>query len=111
MSFKLEDIKIGYMVEVALKKREDLKRLCVVTVWEGDVIFTNGETWFQYDDFDEDFGSYYITKVWGYPEHAECMWYNNTDDRSLLWERPCPKKMTKAEIEEILGYDIEIVEY
>ena len=27
-----------------------------------------------------------------------------------LWERPIPKKMTKAEIEAELGYEIEIVE-
>ncbi len=109
MSFKLEDIKIGYMVEVTFKERESLKRLCVVTMWEGDIIFTNGKTWFQPDDFDENFGSYYITKVWGYPEYAECMWYNDTDDRPLLWERHSAKKMTKAEIEEILGYSIDII--
>ena len=112
MSFKMEDIKIGYMVEITSRERNDLEQLCVVTMWEGDVIFTNGETSFLPDDFDDKFSSVYnkITKVWGYPEYAECMWYNDTDERPLLWERPSAKKMTKAEIEEILGYEIEIVE-
>ena len=112
MSVKMEDIKIGYIVEVAVIGDEYIKYLCTATIWEGQKILTNGIYCFEFSDFDDNMKSTFhkITKVWGYPEDAECMWYNNTDDRPLLWERPSAKKMTKAEIEEILGYEIEIVE-
>jgi hypothetical protein len=33
-----------------------------------------------------------------------------TDKFTKVWERPIPKKMTKAEIETELGYEIEIVD-
>ena len=112
MSFKMEDIKIGYMVEVAVIGDEHIKYLCTATIWEGQKILTNGTYCFEFSDFDDNMKSTFhkITKVWGYPEYAENMWYNNTDFRPLLWERPSAKKMTMAEIEKILGYEIEIVE-
>lgn len=112
MSVKMEDIKIGYIVEVAVIGDEHIKYLCTATIWEGQKILTNGTYWFKFSDFDDNMKSTFdkITKVWGYPEHAECMWYNNTYDRPLLWERPSAKKMTMAEIEKILGYEIEIIE-
>lgn len=112
MSVKMEDIKIGYIVEVAVIGDEHIKYLCTATIWEGQKILTNGTYCFEFSDFDDNMKSTFhkITKVWGYPEYAKNMWYNNTDFRPLLWERPSAKKMTKAEIEEILGYDIEIVE-
>ena len=112
MSVKMEDIKIGYIVEVAVIGDEHIKYLCTATIWEGQKILTNGTYCFEFSDFDDNMKSAFhkITKVWGYPEYAKNMWYNNTDFRPLLWERPSAKKMTKAEIEEILGYEIEIVE-
>ena len=112
MSVKMEDIKIGYIVEVAVIGDEHIKYLCTATIWEGQKILTNGTYCFEFSDFDDNMKSTFhkITKVWGYPEYAKNMWYNNTDFRPLLWERPSTKKMTKAEIEEILGYEIEIVE-
>lgn len=112
MSFKMEDIKIGYMVEVTVIGDEYIKYLCTVTMWNGHKILTNGIHWFKLSDFDDNMKSTFnkITKVWGYPKYAKNMWYNNTAFKPLLWERPSAKKMTKAEIEEILGYEIEIVE-
>lgn len=112
MSFKLEDIKIGYMVEVTVIGDEHIKYLCTATIWDGFKILTNGIYWFKLSDFDDNMKSTFdkITKVWGYTENPESMWYNDTDKRPLLWERPSAKKMTMAEIEKILGYEIEIVE-
>ena len=52
-----------------------------------------------------------IVKVWGLAEEpmlALCI--SNTASRPLLWERPKAKKMTRADIEKILGYDIEIID-
>ena len=111
MRFKMEDIEIGYIVEVTVIGDERIKYLCTATIWNGEKILTNGVFWFKFSDFDDNMKSTFdkITKVWGYTECAECMWYNDTDDRPLLWERPSAKKMTKAELEEILGYEIEIV--
>ena len=112
MSFNMEDIKIGHMVEITVIGDEHIKYLCTVTMWNGYKILTNGFCWFKLSDFDDNMKSTFekITKVWEYTENPESMWYNDTDERPLLWERPSAKKMTKAEIEEILGYDIEIVE-
>ena len=79
MSFKMEDIKIGYMVEVAVIGDEHIKYLCTATIWEGQKILTNGTYCFEFSDFDDNMKSTFhkITKVWGYPEYAENMWYNN----------------------------------
>ena len=50
-----------------------------------------------------------ITKVEAHSMAYRC-WpkYNDKPDK-LLWKRQTPKKMTVAEIEEILGYKIEII--
>jgi hypothetical protein len=36
--------------------------------------------------------------------------YKNPTDFAKVWERPITKKMTKAEIEKELGYEIEIID-
>lgn len=112
MRFKKEDIKVGYMVEIAVIGERYIRYFCTAIMWNGYMIFTNGDDWWKLSDFNDNLESsfYKITKVWGYPEDAECVLHNEVCDRPLLWERPWPKKMTKAEIEKILGYEIEIVE-
>lgn len=48
-----------------------------------------------------------VVKVYGCTNQIRLL-SNSTDERKLLWQRP--KKMTVAEVEEILGYPIELVE-
>ena len=106
--FTKEDIRVGYLVEI---ESGEYRELFVVTMWEEKIIFTNGDVWHRWSSFDENLCSKHakITKVFGWTTYAEQMWYNSADGRPLIWERKEPVKITKKEIEKILGYEIEIV--
>lgn len=85
----------------------------------------NGSGWMSLDDYDDNLyyhdpeGSVYdkdkcfdIKAVYAPRYYA---WvcnsvYNIADKFIKVWERPIAKKMTKAEIEAELGYEIEIIE-
>ena len=75
--------------------------------------FLMGETdYFIKDDFtnslaNHDLRKFDIVRIYEeIPKFCALLYYN---DLSVIWERR-PKKMTKKEIEEALGYEIEIVE-
>lgn len=106
--FTKEDIKVGYMVEI---ESEGHRGLFITTIYKEKGVFTDGNTWYKWSEFDEDLCSKHakITKVYSWPDCIVELWYNNTNNRPVLWERPLAKKMTKKEIEEILGYEIEII--
>ena len=73
--------------------------------------------WMNFDEYDDDLRyhrdkSYDIKGVYE-PRFYSCTLSPINEDRDMfieVWERPIPKKMTKAEIESELGYKIEIVE-
>ena len=73
--------------------------------------------WMDFDGYDDDL-RYHKDAVYDIKEVYEPRFYSYTlspvkEDREMfikVWERPIPKKMTKAEIEAELGYEIEIVE-
>lgn len=79
----------------------------------------NGNEWMNFDKYTSDLrcndDDYEIQAVFS-PKYykATLMSVYDTDDISYyftkLWERPIKKKMTKANIEKELGYEIEIVD-
>ena len=50
-----------------------------------------------------------IVKVFGFSKLTSQALSFNTNHRELIWERKEKRKMTVAEIENILGYEVEIV--
>lgn len=79
----------------------------------------NDDGWMPFDDYDDDLHHQYcevydIKAVYmpRYYAYALSSVHNNFFENRFIkiWERPTAKKMTKADIEKELGYDIEIVE-
>lgn len=50
-----------------------------------------------------------IDKVYGLSNSFNYVFSTDVAGRPLLWERKVVKKMTVAEVSEVLGYDVEIV--
>lgn len=85
----------------------------------------NGNGWMSFDEYDDnlryhdpdgdeydedklyDIKTVYTPRYYSYTLSSV---HNNIFDFYKVWERPIAKKMTKAEIEAELGYEIEIVE-
>lgn len=79
----------------------------------------DGDGWMNFDEYttdlrcnnnsDYDIQAVFVPKFYG--STLKSVNSNYADyDFTKLWERPIPKKMTKAEIEKELGYEIEIIE-
>jgi hypothetical protein len=70
------------------------------------------------DNFDDDLRAktdetraYDIERVWGFPDKPENAFdLLNVENRKVLYKRPYAKKMTKNDIEQKLGFNIEIVD-
>lgn len=125
--FTRSDMKPGYVV----KLRNGEYRMAIPIGQSGALILTNGLTssengkWNYLINWNTDFkansscfsniGSieaYDIMVVYGYicgTENYSRCGYISSDNRPVLWERKEAKKMTIAEIEDELGYSIEIV--
>jgi hypothetical protein len=88
------------------------------------VLVSLSHGWMSLEDYDDnlrccdddgsyvDYGSFDVKEVYApkfYKDMFDSVKYNK-DEFIKLWERHIAKKMTKAEIEEELGYEIEIVE-
>ena len=80
-----------------------------------DVIVDNGDGWMRLADYNEDltcksYDKYDIVKIESVPN---VLWFTTPFDEKLktkvLWERPETKKITISEIENILGYKVEII--
>lgn len=112
------EIKPGYIVSIkGLEGKGDNAYNTIVFVNEkGKFCCGEGSCCFELNDFNnpemenrEWHGIWAITHVWGYPANIEHLCrYDKINDRPLLWERTM--KMTKREIEELIGCKIEIVE-
>lgn len=113
-----------YLVEF----RDGYRGIVVMGTGQELVIVTEDEEWLEIDDYDdtllikEDYIEGYngdltidycdIMKIYGKSKvpHKILSFKHPEDYRYLIWQRLPIKKMTKKQIEEKLGYKIEIVE-
>jgi hypothetical protein len=116
--FKKDDIKAGYLLQV--KGPDKVINMTVVPTTEfgsrkaGDLACcAPGKEWWPVDYFTDDLttprGGFKVVAVYGYTDPRYLL-DNDTEHRTLLWERETAKKMTVAEIAKALGYPFEIVE-
>lgn len=105
---KKSDLKVGMIV----KTRED-ELFMVMPACNVNLVLSNGRHWMSLDSYNDDCTAscvkYDIVKVYGLTQMPHKATIVSTDSRELLWEREEAKKMTVAEIEDILGYKIEVV--
>ena len=117
---KKKDLKVGYLVELRNGKRylvmpvngDDGVDLELVTKdsvrpldwYDDNLVCTRTSFSCTYTKKEMD-----IMKVYGLVDWPLYALRPDTNDRKLLWERKETKKMTVAEIENILGYKIEVV--
>ena len=113
-----------YLVEF----RDGYRGMVVIGTGRELVIVTENEEWLEIDDYDDnllikkDYIEGYngdttidfcdIMKIYGKSRvpHKILSFKHPEDYRYLIWQRLPIKKMTKKQIEEKLGYKIEIVE-
>ena len=120
-SFKKEDIKAGYVIrlrngdcrtifpvgkEGTLIAMDSTGVWSYLSQWNSDFKYTG-----RIDEFDSE--CYDIISVYGYVHgtHNYHQMFRTVqiDNRPLLWKRTEAKKMTVAEINAALGYEVEIV--
>lgn len=70
--------------------------------YSGDLVYNDGF----YDDFDK----YDVMAIYGLSKYNYGTIDVSIDGRELLWQREAPKKMTVRDIQNTLGYAVEIVE-
>lgn len=111
-NFKLENLKSGFLVECEngnqyLVVQNTQNALESVFVRRSGHVNSNEYT----DDLKHRCSSEYdIVKVFGLTRYCHTLDdLLTTENRGLLWERTTVKTMTLTEIEDILGYKIEIV--
>lgn len=109
MSFTKAELKPGYLVE-----RKDGKLKMVMPTSTGLVLTEKDGVWFSLDSYEDNLNlktneDWSINKVYGLTHFAQKTLKFETVDRDLLWERKEKKKMTVAEIEQELGYEVEII--
>ena len=106
------DLKVGYLVE----DRAGNLKMVMATTRDLELIYEDHMTHGPFNKINDDLTSkakeeFDIMKVWGFAPFAMYTFNFDTNDRELLWERKekKKKKMTVAEIEKELGYEVEII--
>lgn len=104
------DLKVGYLVE----DRAGNLKMVMATTKDLELIYEDHMTHGSFNMINDDLTSktkeeFDIMKVWGFASFAMYTLHFNTENRELLWERKEKKKMTVAEIEKELGYEVEII--
>ena len=109
---KRNELEVGYLVEL----RSGHKAMVMPVDSDENPIILVGEKglwnnlYCYNDDLNHIFhGSDDIIKVWDFSKIYRDVFSFDTKYRELLWERKEKRKMTVAEIERILGYEVEIV--
>ena len=109
---KRNELEVGYLVEF---KNGERKIVMPCNDPDYPIVLTNqyGE-WSYLGVYRDDLSStiakeFDIVKVFSFSRLVYKTLSFNTNHRELLWERKDKKKMTVAEIENILGYEVEIV--
>ena len=109
-NFTKADLKVGYVVK---QRNGDLRM--VVSNDEGTIYFLDNAGNFNGGDFlnpdltNSKYKPYDIMEVYGFSTRVRYALTSSTDTRKLLWKREEAKKMTVAEIEKALGYEVEVV--
>lgn len=108
MEMKKSDLKTGMVVEL----RNGAKYMVLLNTPFGDVLVRN-RWWVTLDNFNfnllhcaHDFD---ILRIYR-PEEVYQIGFECWGDMKMMWERGEPKKMTLADVEDALGYPVEIVE-
>ena len=114
---KKTKIKSGYVVELRNGMRFNVTRVGIdkpISYLVNDTKKIN----LPLDYFDDDLRAltnnktrkFDIERIWGFPNESKYAFdLLNIEGRKVLYERPQVQKMTQSEIEEKLGYKIEIV--
>lgn len=110
--FTKADLKVGYLVV----DRDGNIKMVMPTQDGMIVVYRDGTTWGDMNCINDDLtyhNNYHnhfdIMKVYGFSKYGMEALGFKIGKRPLLWERKEPKKMTVAEIEKALGYEVEIV--
>lgn len=104
------ELKVGYVLE--LEERTDgVSFVMILPNQSEELVISGPKEWFPLKCFDDnlEYMDTRVLKVYGYSYNSQA--YNlSSIGRELLWERTLPKRLTKAQIEQELGYPIEIVD-
>ena len=108
--FTKTDLKVGYLVE----DRAGNLKMVMATTRNLELIYEDRMTHGLVNMINDDLTSkteekFDIMKVWGFSPFAMYALHFDTNNRKLLWERKEKKKMTVAENEKELGYEVEII--
>lgn len=110
--FTKADLKAGYLV----KDRQGDIKMVMPTQDSMIVVYKDGASWGDMNYINDDLtykdsrhNEFDIMKVYGFSKYGIEVLGFKIGNRPLLWERKEPKKMTVAEIEKALGYEVEIV--
>ena len=107
-----DELKVGMLVQ---HRDGTMSMIMPTSSIKNPVVFIAADgIWSQFISYDDnllyEYGKYRdIVKIWGLSEYAHKVFSFTTDTRELLWEREEKKKMTIAEIEAALGYEVEII--
>lgn len=104
-----KNLKDGYVVEILNDEGETI--LCGIYHNKDDELAISGEhTWYPVKRLDDslEYRGDKIMKIYG-RSNNKASYKVSAEGRGLIWERVEPRKMTVAEIEEALGYPVEVV--
>ena len=119
---KKDELETGMVVKLRSEKIYLVMRNCnYEDDYYGNDVLVNNNGWLNLKDYNDDmtfsetsFNEFDIMEVYKLANIMDSvsMGINNsevTDEKHLIFKRPVPRKMTKEEIETILGYKVEIV--
>jgi hypothetical protein len=111
-NFTRNDIKAGMLVFVKDYDSGEIYMSQIYDTKYGLCVSTESH-WFPLSVLSvEDLSDNYkeIVEVWDICLNTSGAYKINTTDRKILWKRRKPVKLTVAQIEKILGYEIEVVD-
>jgi len=108
---KKEDLRVflksGMMVETNFPRRY------LVVECNGELLLMSSTGFNRVNDYDDNLysqsGAFDIMEIYSCPMNLNKFMNTDKEGRTLLWRRAVPKKMTISEIENELGYEIEVV--
>lgn len=101
------DLKAGYVIEF-----ENGEFAIVMPSYKDMIYISKDDLWGSLDRVNFEYNPSSlnnIVRVYGYSLFEYRTLCINAEHRPLLWERKTPKELTVEEIEELLGYEIKIV--
>lgn len=104
------ELKVGYVLEIE-DDTEGTSFVMVLPNNSEELVISGPKEWFPLSCFDDnlEYMACRVVRVFGYSYIASAHKLS-TIGRELLWERPVTKKLTMKQIEDLLGYHVELVE-